>query len=92
MLQITHTENYLAEQSRAEQPSGSRSARQSREASEERSMEAKNGYSYGPLAGDDHEAAAAAEELIRATGGGFEGDDVKLRLLGYKQQLKRDLS
>jgi hypothetical protein len=50
-------------------------------------MEAKNGYR--PLAGDDHEAAAA---VIRATGAGFEGDDVKLRLLGYKQQLKRDLS
>ena len=66
--------------------SRSRSARQSRETSEER-MEAKHGYS--PLAGDDHEAAA---EVIRATSAGFEGDDVKLRLLGYKQQLKRDLS
>jgi hypothetical protein len=51
-------------------------------------MEAQNGYSP-LLAGDDHEAAAAA---IHATGAGDEGDDVKLRLLGYKQQLKRDLS
>lgn len=51
-------------------------------------MEAQPGYS--PLAGDDHEAAAPA--AIRATGAGDEGDDVKLRLLGYKQQLKRDLS
>jgi hypothetical protein len=57
-------------------------------------MEAKNGYSYSPLAGDDHEAAAAAAaaEVISTTGAGFGGDDVKLRLLGYKQQLKRDLS
>eukprot|EP00267_Zea_mays_P035814 XP_008672188.1 uncharacterized protein LOC100193963 isoform X2 [Zea mays] len=47
-------------------------------------MEAQNGYSP-LLAGDDHEA-------IHATGAGDEGDDVKLRLLGYKQQLKRDLS
>lgn len=46
-------------------------------------MESQLGYS--PLAGDDDEAA------IRAATGG-EGDDVKLRLLGYKPQLKRDLS
>jgi hypothetical protein len=52
-------------------------------------MEAQNGYSP-LLAVDDHEAAAAA--AIHATGAGDEGDDVKLRLLGYKQQLKRDLS
>lgn len=52
-------------------------------------MEAQNGYSP-LLAGDDHEASEVA---IHATGGaGDEGDDVKLRLLGYKQQLKRDLS
>ncbi|TVU34524.1 hypothetical protein EJB05_16359 [Eragrostis curvula] len=41
---------------------------------------------YRPLAGDDEVVVAAA---IRD---GAEGDDVKLRLLGYKQQLKRDLS
>ncbi|CAO2203962.1 unnamed protein product [Urochloa humidicola] len=50
--------------------------------------EGRHGYSR--LAAGDDEAAAAA---IRATGGGeAEGDDLKLRLLGYKPQLKRDLS
>jgi hypothetical protein len=48
-------------------------------------MEGQHGYS--PLAGGDEAAA------IRATSSGDgEGDDVKLRLLGYKPQLKRDLS
>ncbi|XP_039848168.1 amino-acid permease BAT1 homolog isoform X3 [Panicum virgatum] len=45
--------------------------------------EARHGYS--PLAGDDEDA-----EAIRGATG--DGDDVKLRLLGYKPQLKRDLS
>ncbi|XP_021312634.1 amino-acid permease BAT1 homolog isoform X1 [Sorghum bicolor] len=93
MLQITHTQTIIS-QSRAEQRSHPDQEARGRagEASEERSMEAKNGYSYSPLAGDDHEAAAAAAEVISTTGAGFGGDDVKLRLLGYKQQLKRDLS
>jgi hypothetical protein len=43
--------------------------------------EARHGYS--PL-------AAADEAAIR--GATSDGDDVKLRLLGYKPQLKRDLS
>ena len=43
--------------------------------------EARHGYS--PLAGDDEAA------ICGVTG---DGDDVKLRLLGYKPQLKRDLS
>ena len=45
--------------------------------------EARHGYS--PLAGDEEDA-----EAIRGATG--DGDDVKLRLLGYKPQLKRDLS
>ncbi|GJM93961.1 hypothetical protein PR202_ga10564 [Eleusine coracana subsp. coracana] len=44
---------------------------------------------YRPLAGDDEAAAAAAAAIYDNAG---EGDDLKLRLLGYKPQLKRDLS
>ncbi|CAO2190979.1 unnamed protein product [Urochloa humidicola] len=54
-------------------------------------MEGQRGR-YSPLAAGDDEAAEAAA-VIRATGGEkAEGDDLKLRLLGYKPQLKRDLS
>ncbi|KAJ1284233.1 hypothetical protein BS78_03G189300 [Paspalum vaginatum] len=49
----------------------------------------QHGYSYSLLAGDDEAAVVRATGI---SGGGGEGDDVKLRLLGYKPQLKRDLS
>lgn len=50
-------------------------------------MEGQDGY--GRLAGDEDVA------VIRAGGsggGGGDDDDVKLRLLGYEPQLKRNLS
>ncbi|KAL6615550.1 hypothetical protein ACP70R_037820 [Stipagrostis hirtigluma subsp. patula] len=51
-------------------------------------MEGEHGYR--PLAGDEDGVQAAA--ISDGGGGGGESDDVKLRLLGYKQQLRRDLS
>ncbi|KAF8676088.1 hypothetical protein HU200_047593 [Digitaria exilis] len=51
---------------------------------EKRSRRMEAQLDYSPLAGEDEAAISAAT--------GDEGDDVKLRLLGYKRQLKRDLS